>query len=214
MIVVAPNLGYMALNVAMRTLTTVHLENHDSQLRVVKHLLDGSTSQKRLPSYTLNLPISKDDNSFLKIGAPDAVSTFSDRMGIFSVFATGRQSVASCSIVAVFYDPRTDQIDLHVLRPEHAPFYPLCMTVVGQNILYYLRNDDGKPQISISNPAATIPHRLSKSMNLQLPREASSRVYSHITSFALRGDHERTLMIDENGLRVWSFDETFQPDDM
>ncbi|PLB50545.1 hypothetical protein P170DRAFT_147987 [Aspergillus steynii IBT 23096] len=206
---IAPNLGYMALNAAAKTLTTVHLEASYGQLRVEKHLLDEPTLQEReqLPSYTLDLPLTEDDNRCVEIGSPDEGSSFSDRMGIFSIMTTEGQSLATCSVVVVSYDPRTDQIDLHVLHPKLAPFYPLCMTAVDQNILYYLRNDDGKPQISISNPTATVPHRLSKYMNLQLPREATSRVYSHITCFALRGDRECTLMIDENGLKVWSFNE-------
>ncbi|KAI9044210.1 F-box domain protein [Aspergillus affinis] len=215
-IVVAPYLGYMALNVAAKTLTTVHLESrnqvawadpaYDSQLRVVRHLLDGSPSG-RLPSYTLDLPATE-DRRYVKIGSPDEGSRFSDRIGIFSFLATDGQPSASCPIVAVSYDPPTDQVDLHVLNPEHTPFFPLCMTAVDRNILYYLKNDNGKPQIAISNPAATVPHRQSKHMNPQLPREATNRVYSHTTRFALRGDDEYALLIDENGLKMWSFNET------
>ena len=221
-IAVAPYLGYMALNAATKTLTTVHLEARnravrtdtafDSQLRVVRHLLGDSSHPGRLPSYTLDLPTTEDHQD-VKIGSPDEGSSFSDRIGTFSILATDRQPSASYSVVAVSYDAPTDQVNLHVLHPEHTPFFPLCMTAVDQNILYYLKNDNGKPQIAVSNPAATVSHRLSKHMNPQLPREATNRVYSHTTRFALRGDDEYTLMIDENGLKMWSFNETNDPSD-
>ncbi|THC95759.1 hypothetical protein EYZ11_004756 [Aspergillus tanneri] len=225
---IATHLGYMALNSEARSLTTVHLEERNyynacvqpqhspakrAHLQVTKYLVDESATFGRSSSYTLELPAIVDATGHVEIRYPDTSPKFSDRMGLFSVRPREGSPSALSSMVTVAYDPRTDQVDLHVLQPEHTPFYPLCMTSVDHNILYYIKNDNGKPQIWISNPDATSPHRPSKCMNPQLPREATSRVYSHATGFALHGDREFILMIDENGLKVWCFDEAIHIDD-
>ncbi|KAF9892370.1 hypothetical protein FE257_002147 [Aspergillus nanangensis] len=225
---VAPRLGFMAINPATNTLLTVHLEdkidndislpNHHNlannrRLRVTEHLLnpEGETTplSSHLPSYTLNLPGAAD--SICRVSIDYTIShNFGDRIGLFSIQPQDSYTPTPFVVIAISYDPRVDQVALHVLHDEHTPFFPLCIASVGDNILYFLKNDNGKPRFWISNPNALIRHRPATSMDTKLPREATTRVYSYANGLTLTGDRDFILMVDENAIKVWGFGESNQ----
>ncbi|KAE8349812.1 hypothetical protein BDV28DRAFT_54141 [Aspergillus coremiiformis] len=214
-------LAYMDVNPTTGDLITVHLEEtvgHDAvvhtrpamcaQLRVMKYSLKdaANTSTNRPQHYNMALPSIADPASYVEI---DSSLSFAigNTMGILSVRPKGCLAETSRGLVAITYDPGIDKVSINVVSAENTPFVPLCMACVGNNIIYYIKNDNGKPKIWISNPDAMVSHRPAKLMDPQLPREASNRVYSYGTNYTLRGDRDFILIVDQNGLKAWCFND-------
>ncbi|KAE8384034.1 F-box domain protein [Aspergillus alliaceus] len=218
---IANKLAYIDVNPYTGTLITVHLEENVgsnisahtrfcpavfAQLQVIKYPLKDFSGGARPSSYTITLPSIAVPTSLVEIDA-NLSFEIGNTMGILSVRPEGCLAETAHGIVAIIYNPETDKVNVNIVCSENSPFMPLCMTSIGDNILYYIKNDNGKPKIWISNPDAAIPHRPAKCMSPQLPREASNRVCSYGTNFTLRGDGDFILMIDQNRLKVWCFDD-------
>jgi hypothetical protein len=218
---VANELAYIDMNCTASTMTTVHLEKtlepdtpvhtHTypikyAQLRVIKYSLKDTADASWPSSYTMDLTSIADPAWRMEID--DALSfAFGNTMGILSTRSNSCLTEMSRAIVVITYHQGTDQVRVNAVPAENAPFIPLCMASVDNNVLYYIKNDNGKPKIWISNPDTIVAHRPAKLMDPQLPREASDRVYSYGTNFTLRGDRDFIMMLDQNGLKVWCFQE-------
>ncbi|PYI12087.1 F-box domain protein [Aspergillus sclerotiicarbonarius CBS 121057] len=217
---VEPNLALVGLHSTTNSLTTLHLQRenhikcgrdptsagHRDSLCVVKYTVDDRGHITRMPSEPLQLPF--------PLGIDWSVEILHD----ISNDAGGRLAAFSCQpppsavpstspryILVATHDPQIDKVYMHGLRPEDTPYLPLCITAVDRNLLYYVKNDRGKPAIWISNPASRNPHRPAKAMDPELPREATSRVYSYASRFTLRGDRDFVMMVDETDVKVWRF---------
>ncbi|KAE8133753.1 F-box domain protein [Aspergillus pseudotamarii] len=217
---IANKIAYLDVDPTSSTLITVHLEKsvdpdtlmHThccpaiyAQLRVNKYPFKDTVAVPS-PSCTVALSSFADPAGHVEID--DALSlAFGNAMGILTSERGGRLAETPGDIAAITYNQGTGRVSVNVVSAENTPFIPLCMTSVDSNILYYVKNDNGKPEIWISNPDARIAHRPARWINPQLPREASNRVYSHGTHFMLRGDRDFILMVDQNGLKVWCFNE-------
>ncbi|PYH97474.1 F-box domain protein [Aspergillus ellipticus CBS 707.79] len=220
---VAPDLALIGLQSASNSLTTLHLEknnavrdqvslNHQVQschndiLRVVKYTLNDLGCAVRLFSYMLQLPFPTEFDWRL-VTLHNISNNATSRLAIISCELPS-SSVTSTNtgyVVVATYDPQSDEVCLHVLSPEDTPYHPLCIAAVDRGILYYVKNDRGKPVIWVSEPASPISHRPAKAMDPGLPREATARVYSYSNRFALRGDRDFVLLIDETDVKVWGF---------
>ncbi|RAK98015.1 F-box domain protein [Aspergillus ibericus CBS 121593] len=217
---VEPNLALVGLHSTTNSLTTLHLqrENHlDSEggptrfgrcdcLHVVKYTVDDHGRITRVPSETPQLPFPLGMDWNIEI-LHDISNDTGGRLAAFSCQRTP-STVASITprhILVAAHDPQTDSMYIHELRPEDSPYLPLCITAVDRNLLYYVKNDRGKPTIWISDPASRNPLRPAKAVDPELPREATSRVYSYASRFVLRGDRDFVLMVDETDVKVWRF---------
>ena len=215
-----PNLALVGLHSTTNSLTTLHLqrENHISyqndptdsghrdSLCVVKYKADDHGRITRVSSETLRLPFLPGTDWDIEI-LHDTSNDASGRLAAFSC-QPPPSPVASTTprhILVATHDPQTDKVYMHLLRPEDTPYLPLCIAAVDRNLLYYVKNDRGKPAIWISSPASRDPHRPAKAMDPELPREATSRVYSYASRFTLRGDSDFILMVDETDVKVWRF---------
>ncbi|KAL5356220.1 hypothetical protein BJX96DRAFT_171407 [Aspergillus floccosus] len=203
---VARPIAFMALNPASDLLVTAHVE--ETSLRITNHPLASSKDQSHPPaSYTLDLP---------GVFAQPTPFQSTSIVGYFRLTPRqfGNQTPDEQDrIVATAYDERLDRVSVHLLPSEDVLFEDRCVAVpVDHNLLYYLKNDRGKPRVWIANPDAlpAARHRPAKAVDPQLPREATSRVYSSSGAFALMGDRDFVLMVDENGLKVWCFDESVE----
>ncbi|KAF7591766.1 hypothetical protein BBP40_001146 [Aspergillus hancockii] len=218
---IANELAYLDMDFIAGTMTTVHLEGtvesnapmHTytypikyTQLRVMKYSLKNAADANWPSSYTIDLATVADPAWHVEIDGALSFA-FGNTMGILSARPTGCLTGLPRAIVAITYHAGTDQVRVNTVPAKNTPFIPLCMASVGNNILYYIKNDNGKPKIWISNPDAMNTHRPAKLMDPQLPREASDRVYSYGTNFTLRGDRDFIMMINQNGLKVWCFHE-------
>ncbi|KAE8144491.1 F-box domain protein [Aspergillus avenaceus] len=199
---IAKGLAYMDINPITDILAYPATR---TQLRVIEQSLNGTVGTQCSSTYIMKLPPIVNPTWHLKI---DEISSkaVGNTMGILSILSSGCSTETSCGIVAVTYNPRTNLVSLNTVKTESMPFLPLCMTCVD-GILYYIKIDNGKPKIWVSDPGTMVAHRPAKEMNTQLPREASDRVYSFGTDFILRGDRDLILMVDQSGSKVWCFNE-------
>ncbi|PWY64746.1 F-box domain protein [Aspergillus heteromorphus CBS 117.55] len=217
---VAPNLVLIGLQSATNSLSTLHLERnnivqgrgqlcHNERLRVVKHSLENHGPVDSLLSYILQLPVLAEFD-WRVLTLHNISNDASGRLAVFSCEppVSGVASTNPSYVVVATYNHKTDEMCLHGLSPKDTPYHPLCMAAVDRGLLYYVKNDRGKPVIWISEPASPISHRPAAAMDPGLPREATTRVYSYATRFALRGDREFVLMINENDVKVWGFGDT------
>ncbi|KAE8403582.1 hypothetical protein BDV37DRAFT_133507 [Aspergillus pseudonomiae] len=208
---IANKIAYIDMVPTAGTLITVHLEEtvgpdtSIAQLRVNKYSLKDTVAM-RSPSFTVALSSIADPAWHVEID-DTLSSTFGNAMGILTFGRGDCLTETPGDIAAITYNQETGRVSVNVVSTENTPFIPICMAYVDSNILYYVKNDNGKPEIWISNPDARIAHRPARCINPQLPREASNRVYSHGTNFTLRGDRDFILMVDQNGLKVWCFND-------
>ncbi|EIT77725.1 hypothetical protein AFCA_011998 [Aspergillus flavus] len=216
----ANKIAHLDVDPTSRTLITVHLEKTMdpdtpmhirccpamyAQLRVNKYPFKDTVAI-RSPSCTVALSSFADPAWHVEID--DSLSlALGNAMGILTFRRGGYLAETPGDIAAITYNKGTGRVSVNVVSAENTPFIPLCMTLVDSNIIYYVKNDNGRPEIWISNPDARIALRPARRINPQLPREASNRVYSHGTNFTLRGDRDFILMVDQNGLKVWCFNE-------
>ncbi|GAB1214999.1 hypothetical protein ATERTT37_004181 [Aspergillus terreus] len=204
---IAQPIVFMALNPVSNLLVTAH--NEEASLRIANHPLATPKDQNHLPaSYTLDLP-----GIPATLAQPAAFQSTSS-VGYFRLTPRHREDQTldeGDRLVAATYDDCLDCVSIHLLPGEDALFEDRCVAApVDHNLLYYLKNDRGKPRVWISNPDA-LPgarHRPARAVDPQLPREATSRVYSSSGAFTLMGDRDFVLMVDENGLKVWCFNES------
>ncbi|KAE8374298.1 hypothetical protein BDV26DRAFT_284362 [Aspergillus bertholletiae] len=218
---IANKLAYIDVDPTAGTLITVHLEEtvnpstpmHTcyypaiyAQLRVNKYSLSEIVVHWS-SCCTVALHSIADPAWYVRIN--DTLScAFGNAIGILTFGQSGCPAETPSDVAAIFYNQGTGGISINMVSAENTPFVPLCMTSVDSNILYYIKNDNGKPEVWISNPDARIAHRPARWINPKLPREASNRVYSHGTNFTLRGDRDFILMVDQNGLKVWCFNDS------
>ncbi|PWY69830.1 F-box domain protein [Aspergillus sclerotioniger CBS 115572] len=217
---VEPNLALVGLHQTTNSLTTLHLQReshtryengstssgHHDSLCVVKYKVDGHERITGVASETLRLPFLSGIDWNIEI-LHDISNDASGRLAAFSCqpLPSAVASTTPRYILVATHDPQTDKVYMHGLRPEDTPYLPLCIAAVDRNLLYYVKNDRGKPAIWISDPASRNPHRPAKAMDPELPREATSRVYSYASRFTLRGDRDFILMVDEIEVKVWRF---------
>ncbi|KAL2866831.1 F-box domain protein [Aspergillus lucknowensis] len=182
------------------------------QLRVVEYQLlsNGDASVARTYALGLPLPI---DWAYSDFGIKyDLQDDCRNRLGI--LYARPAFGISAPQLILlVAYHPQSGSICVHTL-PEHQVSRPLCVTNVDKDILYYIKNDDGKRSIWVSNPYAETPHCASRSMDLGLPRDLSDGVslFTHPYRM-LAGDSRFVFMIDATGVRMWSFEKGYPSGD-
>ncbi|KAL5332994.1 hypothetical protein BJX70DRAFT_382321 [Aspergillus crustosus] len=109
----------------------------------------------------------------------------------------------SLLILPVTYHPQTDKVCVHNLS-EHLIARPLCIANTGKNILYWIKSENGRRSIWVSNPYADTPLYASRNMDLGLPRDPTNRLFLPPT---LIGDSRFVSIIDATGTRVWHFED-------
>ncbi|KAL3475321.1 hypothetical protein BJX99DRAFT_230061 [Aspergillus californicus] len=176
-------------------------------LRVVRYELHGSGDSSTKCTHTLRLPLSSPDE-WVNVGISyDWQDSTMNRMGI--LFA------ANYPVLSVTYDPKTDKFWVH--RLLGFDFDSLCMNAinVSGDIVYYVRNDEGKRSIWVSNPECEIPLYPARGMDLGLPRDPRDGVSLIIQDLRyFVGDSRFVSMVDPGrSTRVWSFEETNQSGD-
>ncbi|PLB36989.1 F-box domain protein [Aspergillus candidus] len=223
---IGPNLVSMDVNPATNTLVVANLDSDieypPAQLRITRCTLNDLSSPSAHPSTSTStstiplniMPPTAAPNSSYSISQLTIVqSQLNHRLGVLSIrrrrphFDHTVMESSFRTLLVISYHPQTDTHTLHAFQKEHSPFVPLSMVSPAAGLLYYVKNDNGKPAIWISNPGSRVPHRPALSMDSQLPREATGRVYSYAEDLKLFGDEEAVLLADGNGLKVWSFGE-------
>ncbi|EAW13339.1 F-box domain protein [Aspergillus clavatus NRRL 1] len=224
MIDVAANLVFMNVHPTLDSLTTVHLEQNDSnggppdptgipynlaQLRIMKHWLTDTSNVTQAVSKVVALPEVQDIDLLIQ-SKTEISEAFNDRVGILIAQTRTRQPSDLGSIIAIAHDLDSDEIFLHVLPPEHTS-PRLCLAPIDRNLLYYIRVEQGKPTIWISHPNAQIPYHPAKSMDTHFMRDSMHAHQRDSQEFVLKGDNDCVLLVDDEGMSAWCFDEAAQP---
>ncbi|KAL4787540.1 hypothetical protein BJX76DRAFT_354028 [Aspergillus varians] len=208
-------LAFVGFSSSSQRLTTISLEEQENRegndasscphLCIVNYELleNGDASVAR--SHTLELPLPR-DWALLDAGIRyDLQDDCKNGMAVLYARPALGISAREC-ILPITYHPQTEEIYVHTLL-EHQIARPLCMANVDKGILYWIRNEDGKRNIWISNPYADTPLYASRSMTLGLPRDPSDGASLFIHTYrVLAGDSRFVSMIDATGTRVWSFE--------
>lgn len=209
----------MGLSSSPELLTTIYLgQQCDSEgilqwpprLHVVNYKLHQNGDASPTRSYTLELGLPQ-CCQWLDVGIEyDLQDDCRNSMAILYARPALRTS-AHEHILPITYHPKTENICVHTLL-AHQIARPLCITTVDKDILYWIRNDDGKRNIWISNPNSETPLYASRNMNLGLPRDPSyGASLFNDTYRILTGNSRFVSMIDATGTRVWSFEDSRQP---
>ncbi|PLN81204.1 F-box domain protein [Aspergillus taichungensis] len=219
---IGPNLVSMDVNPATNTLIIANLESTTeyppARLRITRYALHDTSAPSAYSSTSITLdimpPSTTPGSSYSIDSNPSTQSSLNHRLGILSIHRqpppSDHTAMASSprTVLVLTYHPQLDTHTLHALHTEDTPFEPFSLASPSAGLLYYIRNDNGKPTIWISNPGAAVPHRpAALLMDTQLPREATGRVYSYASNLTLLGDEEAVLLADGNGLKVWYFGE-------
>ena len=210
--------AFVGLSSSPEHLTTIYLgQQRDSEgishcpprLHVMNYKLhkNGDTSVTR--SYTLELGLPQCCQG-LDVGIEHGLQDdCKNSMAVLYARPASRTS-AQEYILPITYHPKTEKICVHTLL-AHQIARPLCITTVDKDIIYWIRNDDGKRSIWISNPHAETPLYASRNMNLGLPRDPSyGASLFNDTYRILTGNSKFVSMTDATGTRVWSFEDSRQ----
>ncbi|KAL4746244.1 hypothetical protein BDW72DRAFT_210594 [Aspergillus terricola var. indicus] len=201
-------LALLSLDTSSNYLTAISLKHHSkpdpsripnwSCLYVVKYELHENGEVSTARSYTLRLP-SSSERACLARNSPH----YCRNLGVLYV---GSSSALSF-VLPITYHPRTEQVCIHpLLDPQMV--HSLTMANIDNGILYWVRDDDGRQSIWISNPYAVTPLYASRGLEFDLPGalpdEASLMIH---TRLLLTGDFRFVSMTDVSGTRVWSFED-------
>ncbi|KAI9373969.1 hypothetical protein BJX61DRAFT_352443 [Aspergillus egyptiacus] len=207
--------AYVGLGSSMKHLTIVQLELGNNtkrdimpgcpHLRVMKYVLHLNGESSAVRTYTKELPL-PGDHEGTDVRVRHDLDGSGNRIGILQA---GRHLV-----LAVTYDPQTDEICVHRLSDIEAS-NPLCIVHVGGNILYYIKIEEGRRNIWISNPYIETALYAAQSMDLGLPRDAreGASLFTDAYRF-LVGDSSFVSLIDARGIRLWSFAGTNYPEEV
>ncbi|RDW67116.1 F-box domain protein [Aspergillus mulundensis] len=186
------DLAHVGLDSSPRFLTTVCLEQHKNRLRVVKHELHENGESSAARSYTLELPPAE---GLACLGWDWQYNC--KNIG----FVHGRDQIDL--IVPITYHPQTEQVCVHTL-PDRQIARPPCIANVDNGIIYWVKDDDGKQSIWISNPYADTPLYASQKLDLPRPPSDEASLMMH-TSRVLIGDSRVISIVDTSGTLLSSF---------
>ncbi|KAL4877277.1 hypothetical protein BJY04DRAFT_129977 [Aspergillus karnatakaensis] len=176
------------------------------QLHVRRHRLLEGGYVSTVRAHTQELPLPRDCGwTDFKIRY-DLQDDCKNSMAIFQARPASKDSTHEY-LLPVTYHPDTDEICVHIL-PGRYLARPLCIANVDKDILYWMKNENGRRNIWISNPYADIPIIASRSLDLGLPRDLANGV-SLLTDghYTLLGDSRFVSMIDAAGTRIWYFED-------
>lgn len=210
---VASDLLFMALDSAGDTVTVVHPSHTNTtetsksidptQLRISKYPLDGSTHPSPLSSSSILIPpVPTPDlvlDTSLLLNTPMSLLTLcNDRIGAVGLRRAQRPAHTDFFLF-ISHDSDTDRLSLHILNYKYAYTNPIVS--VGCNILYYLVLNPHSVHVGVSNPHDLPPFRSSAFMGVDA-RHAQESPYC-----SLYGDAEFVLLLHEDGLTAWCFDD-------
>lgn len=207
---VVPGMLYMALDSSGDTVTVVHPSRPNCKdidpttLQISKYPLEGSTHPNPLSSSTLPIPQSPRpdvvlDTNFIMSSFISDLTRCNNRTGVLALRSAQLLPLPSY-VLFISHDRDSDRLSLHALNHKHA--YNDSFVSVGCNILYYLVPDAPRIHVGVSNPHDVPAFRSSRFMGVNV-RHAHESPYC-----SLYGDGEFVLLLHEDGLTVWCFEDS------
>ncbi|RAH40056.1 F-box domain protein [Aspergillus brunneoviolaceus CBS 621.78] len=186
-----PQVAVLDLLPATKTLVVVHIELLETyRVCIRKYSMDGeghAHTQRAFPLSAVHrdwslemLSRSWDNNHY--------------RFAVFFVQSPLNGAVTrSFQWIIATYDPQTDEISLHEFTWDDRPYHFLNAAAVDHNLLYYLREDGGRPALWVSNTSAQPPHRAARGMDPSC----------HDADAFFLGDREFVLQVHQTETRAW-----------
>ncbi|PYI24257.1 hypothetical protein BO99DRAFT_374202 [Aspergillus violaceofuscus CBS 115571] len=190
-----PQVALLDLLPATKTLVVVHIELQETyRVCIKKYSMDGEGHAHRQRAVALSA-VHRDWSLEILSRSWD-INHY--RFAVFFVQSPLNGTVTrSFQWVIATYDSQMDEISLHEFTWDDRPYHFLSAAAVDHNLLYYLREDGGRPALWISNTSAQPPHRAARGMD---PRCYEADGF-------LLGDREFVLQIHQTETRAWPVDE-------